>query len=288
MPPDPNISPSPVRPSATLGALVAERPARASLLEALRLEYCCGGRQTLAEACAKGGLDIDTVRAALEALDATSVNPKGLEDRDWRRTSIAELCSHIVLIHHDGLREALPRIEDLLSTLVRVHGAARPELSELQRAFIAIRAELEPHLAAEEDELFPACLARERHGAPIEERLLERHEREHTVVGHALAALRVLGRDYDRDQALCNTHRALLDALAAFELDLRRHIHEENNILLPRMRELGAPAKAPLARSSDLVTAPGGQRPVHETQPLPRCCQAWIAEQSRAWVGHRP
>lgn len=39
--------------------------------------------------------------------------------------------------------------------------------------------------------------------------------------------------DYDRRTALCNTHRALLDALAAFEQDLHRHVHEENNILLP-------------------------------------------------------
>ncbi len=54
---------SPVDPSATLGALVAERPARASLFERLRLEYCCGGRQTLAEACNKRGLEIDSVRA---------------------------------------------------------------------------------------------------------------------------------------------------------------------------------------------------------------------------------
>jgi iron-sulfur cluster repair protein YtfE (RIC family) len=133
----------------------------------------------------------------------------------------------------------------MLATLLpvdagRVHGAARPELRELERAFIALRGELELHLAAEEDELFPACLARERHAIHLEERLLDQYEREHTVVAHALATLRVLGRDYDSGQALCKTHRALLDTLAAFELDLRRHVHEENNILLPRMRELSA------------------------------------------------
>jgi len=144
-----SVTMSPVDPSATLGVLVADRPARASLFERLRLEYCCGGRQTLAEACKQRGLEIDSVRAALETLDAESVKPEGFEDTDWRRAGIAELCAHIVLVHHDGLRDAFPKIEALLSTVVRVHGAGHPELRDLQRAFAGIRAELELHIASE-------------------------------------------------------------------------------------------------------------------------------------------
>lgn len=49
--------------------------------------------------------------------------------------------------------------------------------------------------------------------------------------------------DYDSERALCGTHRALLKALAAFELDLHQHIHEENNVLLPRAREFAADAR---------------------------------------------
>jgi hypothetical protein len=39
----------------------------------------------------------------------------------------------------------------------------------------------------------------------------------------------VPARHYNTERALCGTHRALLEALAAFELDLHQHIHEENN-----------------------------------------------------------
>jgi regulator of cell morphogenesis and NO signaling len=278
---------SPVDSTATLGVLVAERPARASLFERLGLEYCCGGRQTLSEACQQRGLEIDTVRAALKALDAASGKPEGFEDTDWRRAGIGELCAHIVLVHHDGLRDAFPKIEALLSTVVRAHGATHPDLRELQHAFAEIRAELEPHLAAEENELFPACLAREQCGTRVEESLLEEHEREHAAVGHGLAALRVLGGGYERERALCGTHRALLEALTAFELDLHQHVHEENNILMPRVHELNAPVKATPARPSDSLHAPRDPGYVQEMEPLPRCCQAWIAEQTHSWAGRR-
>jgi iron-sulfur cluster repair protein YtfE (RIC family) len=47
---------------------------------------------------------------------------------------------------------------------------------------------------------------------------------------------------------LCGTHRALLDALRSLEQDLHQHIHEENNVLLPRVRALNAMASTPTAK----------------------------------------
>src|SRR5680860_1769132 len=46
--------------SVTLAALVAERSSRAQLFERLHLDYCCGGSQSLAEACSP----VDPVRRA--------------------------------------------------------------------------------------------------------------------------------------------------------------------------------------------------------------------------------
>ncbi len=263
----------------SLGELVAECPARAQLFERLRLDYCCGGRQTLAEACAKRGLALNEVRAALEALGEGDLKRIGVESRDWRAAGMGELCAHIVTVHHDGLREAFPRLERLFGTVVRVHGSSDPRLGDAQRLFDEIRSDLEPHLASEEAELFPACVASEQAGTPVDEQLLSEHEAEHAELGHALAALRVLCDDYDRRAALCNTHRALLDALEAFEQDLHRHVHEENNILLPRARKV-RPAPA-AERSPASRQRPGTDAP---KEALPPCCEGWIAEQTHSWA----
>ena len=237
---------SQIDPSTSLGALVAERPARAGLLERLRFDYCCGGAQTLAEACARRGLDPHTVGALLEALDdAPHARLDPLEESDWRRATIADLCEHIVSVHHDGLRRELPRIAELLATVVRVHGRGHPELHDLQRLFAAMRDELERHLQLEERALFPVCRSLEDHddtGAELDEGALVLLEDEHSDTGDALAAIRELADDYDPDRALCGTHRALLDALRALELDLHQHVHEENNVLFPRVRALAGAA----------------------------------------------
>lgn len=104
-----------VNPELSLGTLVAEQPGRAQLFEQLHLDYCCGGRQTLAQACAKRGLDLDKVCAALQELDAAD-RGDDVESTDWLATGVSELCEHIVGVHHDGLREVVPRIDGLLRT----------------------------------------------------------------------------------------------------------------------------------------------------------------------------
>jgi regulator of cell morphogenesis and NO signaling len=51
-------------------------------------------------------------------------------------------------------------------------------------------------------------------------------------------ALRERTGGFDEAGARCNTHRALLVGLAELEHDLHEHIHEENNILFPRVLAL--------------------------------------------------
>lgn len=231
-----NTFPSPADGHRTLGELVAERPGRARLFEHLHIDYCCGGQRTLAEACGRSGLQVETVLAALSALDEVGAGMGERELTDWRAVDTEALCQHIVSVHHERLRSSLPRIDALIGTVVRVHGAQDPALEEVSRAFATIRSALEPHLGTEETELFPAILAAEHGGAAVAEELLAEHEHEHEQVGTALTEMRALCHGYDRRRARCNTHRSLLDALEELELDIHRHVHEENNVLFMRAR----------------------------------------------------
>lgn len=251
-----NLATGSLDPQRTIGELVAEQPGRARLLERLHIDYCCGGKQTLAEACSKAGLQFETVQVALQVLDEVDTRSAESQPTDWRTADTAELCEHIVSVHHEFLRRSFPRLESLIATVVRVHGAQDPALGDLPKVFERIRSALEPHLASEETELFPAILAAAQGGPDVPEEILAGHEYEHAEVGAALVELRALCHDYDRGHARCNTQRAMLDGLEEFELDVHEHVHEENNILFARARQ---------------------------EQPLPACCEGWVAEQGERW-----
>jgi regulator of cell morphogenesis and NO signaling len=223
-----------IAPEMTLADLALQRPAAIPLLERLGLDYCCGGQRTFEEACSPRGLDARTVIAMIEALhDDPQLRT---EVHDLRKASITELCDHIVRAHHETARKEMPKIAELLDRVVRVHGGEHPELADLRRTFTGLRDELEDHFALEETTVFPACRAIEADGSSLDDAVLAMCEDSHELAGEALSAMRELSGGYERKRALCSTHRTLLEALEGFELDLHQHVHEENNVLFPRVR----------------------------------------------------
>lgn len=234
----------PISPGAnTLGSIVAERPQTAVVFERLGLDYCCGGQQTLEDACRSRNLDADTVATLLATLDSDHGDGQA-GAHDLGEASIDELCDHIVTAHHDPLRERIPRITELMKKVVRAHGSEDPAVIESAELFDQTRIELEAHMTREEEFLFPACreAAADKSGTGPGDEILAELGDDHQSVGDALKRMRTLNHGYRPELAHCTTHRVLYHEMDEFERDLHIHIHEENNILFPRVREMSGSA----------------------------------------------
>jgi len=59
-------------------------------------------------------------------------------------------------------------------------------------------------------------------------------EHEHEDAGQALAKMSELTGGFAIPPDACNTYTAMLQAMAALEQDMHRHVHKENNVLFPR------------------------------------------------------
>lgn len=234
---------------AAVGQLVRERPARARVFERFGIDYCCGGRRPLDQACRERQLDLGLVLDALNELDP---HAHGADAADWSTAPMGELADHIEATHHAYLRRELPRLAGLLEKVVAAHGDRHPELWDVRMVFAGLKAELENHMLKEERILFPMVRQLERaatlprfHCGSVGNPIVVM-EHEHDAAGAALASLRSLTDGYTPPAGACNTYRALLDGLAELEADLHLHIHKENNILFPRARD----AEAALALGS--------------------------------------
>ncbi len=233
-----------INPNAPLKDLALSN-AGARVLEEYHFDYCCGGRQTLAEACAASGHDLQGVSAALErALATNSTEPSAPSE------SLTKLMSFIVDTHHTYTRAELPRIQALLDKVAARHGAKHPELKAVHDCFLALRAELVPHLLKEEQILFPYirdCEAYSRGESPSPpsacfgtiENPLRQMTLEHETAGDLLKRLRRLTADFTAPDDGCASYRSTYGALEELERDLMRHIHLENNILFPRALDRG-------------------------------------------------
>ncbi len=220
----------------TVGAIVGARPYLSRLFEEAKLDYCCGGKKTLDEACRKQGIDPQGFLAQLE----TAIAREPESDVNLADLSLTELADHIEQTHHVYLRSELPRLERMTAKVAAVHGDKEPRLHQIKDIFLALSQELGTHLMKEEQILFPMIRQLESsdtlpmfHCGSLANPVRQM-EFEHDEAGIALAQLRQLTDDFTEPDWACNTYRAMLDALATFEQDMHQHIHKENNLLFPR------------------------------------------------------
>ncbi|MXR52943.1 iron-sulfur cluster repair di-iron protein [Halovenus sp. WSH3] len=225
-----------IDPERELGALVAEQPQYARVFESFDLDYCCGGDESLATACAKEDLSVEEVREALRDID------DGDDQPEWETPS--ELVEYIVETHHEYLREELPDLEELVETVSRVHGDDHPELREVDSLFPDLAEEMREHIAEEEEEGFPIIRKLDRgEELSADERATLRAELDHYESDHEETAARLdriaeLTNGYEVPDDACPSYRSMLARLEDLEEDTHMHVHRENNVLFPEVESM--------------------------------------------------
>jgi regulator of cell morphogenesis and NO signaling len=221
-------------------------PESTRLFERLKIDYCCGGNQPLATACASAGVDVDNVMGMLaEVTQSTSEDEGAL---DFQDTSLPELITHILDTHHVFTKSEMIRLQSLADKVLAAHGGNHPELIHVDELFTRLCADLKPHMFKEEQVLFPYIMALAKAADqkrtvpfapfgtvnnPIRMMMME-----HDTAGEILRELRALTSDYKVPDGVCISYQTLYQALEDFEKDLHQHIHLENNILFPKALKL--------------------------------------------------
>ena len=228
----------------TVRDIALESPASIRVFEKYGIDYCCGGRMPLTEACAARNIAVDDVIASLEA---ASLMPAPVGD-DWTKRSLSSLASHIVETHHAYVKRELPRLAELAKKVVNRHGDTKLELPVIQSKLAQLDEELIQHQAKEELVLFPHIAKLERSIAGNGSRPngcfgtvanpIAMMTQEHDAAGALMADIRELSQDFTPPAGACPTFRAFYAGLQEFEQDLHQHIHLENNILFPRAIEM--------------------------------------------------
>ncbi len=214
----------------TVADIVARYPVTARVLQSYRIDFCCKGNVTLAQALSGREERVEDVLAELEAAIRT---PGAGGEGPATDLSNPALIGRILDRHHTYLRRTLPALGPLLQKVAAVHGDHNPKLRPLHRAFAELRDRILPHLDGEEQALFPLLMSRSGEKARIERELRGMRE-DHLVVGAALAGIRDLSDGFSVPEWGCNSYRIAMAELHGLETDVLRHVHLENHVLSPR------------------------------------------------------
>lgn len=232
----------------TLGEIAAKDLRKAEVFKKYGLDFCCGGKKTVAEACAEKGIDPAEVEKELQQADQKQTTAsRPLPYNEW---SLDFLADYIVNTHHSYVKKQMPDLLAYAEKVARVHGGAHPELHEINQLVKETMHEMTEHTREEEEVLFPYIkrLSAENGSASSDqfatvEEPIDLRVQEHELVGHNMEKIRELTANYTLPQDACASYSFLYKSLNEFEEDLHIHVHLENNILFPKAirREKGLP-----------------------------------------------
>lgn len=227
----------------TIGDIVAHDLRTASVFARHGIDFCCGGRTPLDEACRERGLDSTAIIAELDALQAQPAVAADITA--WDLDAVVE---RIVTRHHAYVRAEAPIIADYLAKIVARHGPRHPELARLQEVVRTVLEDLNRHMQKEEAILFPYIVAMvdaERTNRRLPptpfgtiRNPIRMMESEHQDAAGGLGLARMITNNYQPPADACATWRACCASLEAFERDLHEHVHLENNVLFPAAEKL--------------------------------------------------
>lgn len=227
----------------TLASIVTEHHETVSVLEKYHLDFCCKGKRTLLQACTEKGLPLETVMEELE----TSFQTKEVVQVPYAEMNAEQLIRYILVHHHFYIRQSMPAIEERLTKVATKHGSNYPYMKKVLELFSALKSDLYLHMQKEEVILFPRIKELEVFSKYAQKRTSDSSfiegpvsvmESEHNEAGAIMEQISTLTNNYTAPRGACTTHCVVLEELKAFEEDLHRHVHLENNLLFPLAKKL--------------------------------------------------
>lgn len=216
------------------------------MLKKFGIEFCCGARRSIREACEVAGIELNEVLSELNFCmrDIRVSNHFAFNDMP-----VDFLVDYIQNLHHEYLKKSFPELLTRLAHFVEGHQKKYPAILKVQFVFKEIVDLLIKDMAYEENIIFPyvrqinnALKNNADYGAllvrtlrkPIEKILKEELEN----LRKLLHELRNWTNDYALPANICLSHKVIIQKLKEIDNDLVQHNYLENSVLLPKVMQI--------------------------------------------------
>jgi regulator of cell morphogenesis and NO signaling len=219
----------------TVGDIASKDLRKAEVFKKWGVDFCCGGKKTLIEACKAAAVDVADVIEDLKQTSGEAYAPV----HDFTTWSLDFLADYIYNVHHKYVRQNAMLIKGLADKVAASHGDVHPELKTLLIQIKPFFEDLLHHMEKEEQIVFQ-YIKRLVAGGVVDNAFksikspIQMMEMEHEAAGDELREFRKLTAGYSLPADACNSYKLLFSKIKEFENDLFQHIHLENNILFPK------------------------------------------------------
>ena len=132
--------------------IVSTHPSAIKIFQRFDIDLCSQADNSLERACAELQLSVDQV---LEKLADVESEESGATAPDPASLPLSRLIQHIVRVHHQNVRQELPRLTEMAAKVAAKRGDRAPELERIAELLEKLHMEMLEHIQKEEQVLFP-------------------------------------------------------------------------------------------------------------------------------------
>ena len=227
----------------TVAEVVSKNVGSDHVFSKYKIDFCCGGGDSLEKACRESGVAFETLKFEIESIKNTIVGDSKLDELD-----LNSVIKHRVDVYHKYFNSAIPELYPLAAKVAEVHGKQHPEVVEINILLSKITSKITEQLAVEKNTVFPFVeqhLKEDKSGVLLDQSVKDILEKSINIIetSYAVAVdlfktIASLSSNYSVPEGACNSFSLLYEKLNAFEHELHKHIHFEKNMLFPKLLKL--------------------------------------------------
>lgn len=235
-----------IKPESMVGEIVSKDYRTADVFKKFGIEYCCGAKRTLQQACEMNGLNAREVETELNNVIRNIRIPSTLDFNEW---PVDFLVDYIQKLHHSYLKQAFPDVLQQLERFVPGHKNKYPHVVQVWDTVKEIYKHLTAHIDAEEKTIFPyirqvnnALKNNADYGSllvrtlrkPIDKTIIN----ERGELRKLLYELRLNSNSYSIEGATCLSYKVIMQKIQEIDNDLAQYIYIEYSVLLPKVTRI--------------------------------------------------
>lgn len=223
----------------TVAEVVSKKLGSDHVFSKYKIDFCCGGGDTLEKACIENGIEFEVLKQEIEAVNSDITGETIIEKLD-----IPTLINEVKDGFHTRISDMLFEILPYAAKVSEVHGAEHPEVMEINELVKAIEIVLTEMFTNSIMSLYPIINEVVDTTEKLEEVSLEvlqnfqksikRNEIAQGLIGNSLKEISKLSSDYTTPKGACNSYNYLYKNLKQLEHQVHKYMHFEKNVLIPK------------------------------------------------------
>lgn len=224
----------------TVAEIVSKNLGSDHVFSKYKIDFCCGGGDTLEKACKESGVDYNVLIKEIESINSTIT---GTLNTNY--LNIDALIKQAKEKYHTSITDSIFEILPFAEKVAEVHGGKNTELVEINVLVKGIEVVISEMIKHTRKSLYPKISEfwklNDKHNKPALELLnclqeaIRRNEIAQQLVGDSFKEISSLSMHYTVPEGACNSYMFLYEKLHDLQHEVQNYIHFEKNVLIPKV-----------------------------------------------------